>query len=185
MNTTNTTDTTNADMKLPQIETVPITQVKPYHDNPRKIPAEAVAAVKESIDNFGYVQPIVVNTDFVIIAGHTRHKALTELGYTTVDILVSTLSDDDARAYRVADNRLGELSGWDHDQLVAELLDLESSYLNDLFPEIDLELAEVSGATQGLSDSHDTDTRPGLQCPSCDHAFAVNSDFQPLAADTD
>lgn len=176
-------------MKLPMIETVPIDAVLPYDKNPRKIPAEAVTAVKESIERFGYVQPIVVTTDFVIIAGHTRFQALQALGHTTVDIFVTQMSPEQARAYRVADNRLGETTSWDDEQLVAELLDQASDYLDDLFPDIDLELATLNDATDALADrdpdpASDAPNAPHLRCPSCDHAFEVDEQWVNALADT-
>lgn len=100
--------------------------ISPYPNNPRNIPEAAVAHVARSIKEFGFRQPIVVDTDGVIIAGHTRYLAAQSLGIKKAPVRVmDDATDEQARAYRVADNRLGELSEWDHAALVEELESLE------------------------------------------------------------
>ena len=95
--------------------------VKPYEKNPRHND-EAVEAVANSIREFGFKQPIVVDKDNVIIAGHTRWKAAKKLKLKEVPVIVaSDLSEDQVRAYRIADNSTGELATWDYDKLVEEL----------------------------------------------------------------
>ena len=89
-----------------KIETVEITQVKPYPDNPRKISDKAVDKVALSLKEFGWQQPIVVDEKNVIVAGHTRHRAAEKLGFREVPILRAIgLSDEKIRAYRFMDNR--------------------------------------------------------------------------------
>lgn len=95
--------------------------VKPYEKNPRHND-EAVEAVANSIREFGFKQPIVVDKDNVIIAGHTRWKAAKKLKLKEVPVIVaSDLSEEQVRAYRIADNSTGELATWDYDRLVEEL----------------------------------------------------------------
>ena len=100
-------------------------EIRPYDRNPRKNDT-AVEAVKNSIQEFGFKQPIVVDHDNVIIVGHTRYRAAQELGLETVPVLVANdLSDEQAKAYRLADNKTNELAGWDFTGLAMELAGIE------------------------------------------------------------
>ena len=110
-----------------EIETWPIDKVIPYDTNPRVCPEKAVAKVAESLRTYGWRQPIVVDTEGVIIAGHTRRKAAELLGLKTVPVHVAhDMDPDDVRAYRIADNRVAEETSWDKD-----LLAFEVAALND------------------------------------------------------
>jgi ParB-like nuclease family protein/DNA methylase len=107
------------------IELRAIQEIKPYARNPRAND-QAVAAVAASIREFGFRQPIVVDATGTIIVGHTRYKAALELGLQRVPVHVANdLTPEQIKAYRLADNKTGELADWDHDRLVAELLELE------------------------------------------------------------
>ena len=100
-------------------------EIRPYANNPRKND-EAVEAVANSIREFGFKQPIVVDADGVIIVGHTRYKAAQELGLETVPVLVADdLSDDKVKAYRLADNKTNELAEWDLSALETELAQID------------------------------------------------------------
>ena len=102
-----------------------LTDIKPYDHNPRIIPQAAVDAVARSIQAFGFRQPIVVDGNGVILAGHTRYKAAQQLGMTEVPVVWQTdISDIQARGYRIADNKVAELSTWDRDALDAEVREL-------------------------------------------------------------
>jgi ParB family transcriptional regulator, chromosome partitioning protein len=113
--------------------TLKLNQIKPYPSNPRDI-RPAIEAVKESIRRFGYVVPIVVDKAHVIIAGHTRYQALVELKTKTALVLVSDMSDDLAREWRIVDNRSSEIAQWDRDRLIAELRSIDE----DMAPFFDL-----------------------------------------------
>ena len=91
-----------------KMEEVDIDLIKPYKNNPREISAEAVQKVKKSIKEFGYNQPIVVDKDHVILAGHTRWKAMKQLGKKKANIIIRDLTKEQAVAYRIMDNRSGE-----------------------------------------------------------------------------
>ena len=108
-----------------KIETILISHIIPYEDNPRKN-KNAIDKVAASIKEFGFKQPIVVDRDGVIIAGHTRHKAAIQLGLTEVPVLSATdLTDAQVKAYRLADNKTAEFSEWDTDLLFTELGELK------------------------------------------------------------
>jgi DNA modification methylase len=107
------------------VELQPITNIRPYENNPRLNDA-AVDAVAASIREFGFRQPIVVDEFGLIIVGHTRYKAALKLGLTEVPVHVaSNLSHAQARAYRIADNQTATLSQWDEDKLPLELAALQ------------------------------------------------------------
>ena len=103
---------------------IPIEDVIPYERNPRHNDG-AVDAVARSIQEFGFRQPIVVDERGVIIVGHTRWKAAHKLGLNRVPVHVaSELTPEQIRAYRIADNKLGELADWDESLLAEELKEL-------------------------------------------------------------
>ena len=100
---------------------MPIGEVRPYERNPR-LNDGAVQAVAESLKEFGWRQPIVVDADGTIVAGHTRYKAALALGMQTVPVTVaSDLTPEQVQAYRLADNKVGELATWDMGLLADEL----------------------------------------------------------------
>lgn len=106
---------------MKQIQMMKIGDVTPYENNPRNNDA-AVNAVAESIRQFGFRQPIVVDANHVIIVGHTRLKAAQKLGLKEVPVLVADdLGEEQAKAYRLADNKTNELSSWNNDLLQQEL----------------------------------------------------------------
>ena len=98
-----------------------IDDIVPYKNNPREIPMESVQKVMKSIKEFGNNQPIVVDNDNVIVVGHTRWKALKQLGEKVVYVVKKDFKKNDAVAYRIMDNRSGEESKWDNKLLAAEL----------------------------------------------------------------
>ena len=108
-----------------RVQHLKLADVKPYPGNPRHNDA-AVAAVAASIQEFGFRQPIVVDEQGVIIVGHTRFKAAHRLGLEKVPVHVATgLTPAQVKAYRLADNKTGQIATWDEEQLVRELLDLQ------------------------------------------------------------
>lgn len=111
-----------------------IGDITPYENNPR-VNDDAVEYVAESIKAFGWKQPIVVDKDGVIIAGHTRYKAAKQLGLETVPVLVADdLTPDEVKAYRLADNKVSDFSSWDNKLLLEELDDIP----DDLFTGFDV-----------------------------------------------
>ncbi len=104
-----------------QIELINIDELKPYKNNPRNND-EAVEPVANSIKTFGFKVPIVIDTNNVIIAGHTRYKAANKLGLEKVPCIVADdLTEDQVNAFRLADNKVGEIATWDLDLLDFEL----------------------------------------------------------------
>jgi ParB-like chromosome segregation protein Spo0J len=98
-----------------------IGEIKPYEKNPRKND-NAVDAVASSISQFGFKNPIVIDGNNIIICGHTRYKAAQKLGLDVVPCVVADdLTDEQIKAYRLADNKVAELAEWDIDLLGEEL----------------------------------------------------------------
>ncbi|QDU71056.1 DNA modification methylase [Mucisphaera calidilacus] len=132
-----------------------IDDITPYEANPR-INDGAVDAVAESLRQFGFRQPIVVDEAGVIIAGHTRFKAAQKLGLVKVPVHVAAdLSEQQVKAYRIADNKTGELAEWDLDILPIELADLrEEGFDMEAFGFDSTELATLldGDVTEGLTD---------------------------------
>lgn len=103
------------------IVVLPVSEVRPYEKNPRKN-SGAVKYVKESIRQFGFKVPIVIDSNRVIVCGHTRLLAAKSLGMTEVPcIMADDLTDDQVKAFRLADNKVGEFAEWDLDLLGDEL----------------------------------------------------------------
>lgn len=177
---------------LPETKTVAVEDIKPYWRNPRRIPAEAIEAVATSIREYGYQQPIVVDTDMVVIVGHTRLQALKKLGVTEVPVYVSDLPEAKAKEYRLIDNRTGEMTTWDHSALVLELREFETSLLESFFPDIDLEIGQIKDAVNVTNEDvakaeesikkvkeAETILTTEVVCPSCFHSFKVRTDSLP------
>jgi len=142
--------TTQFDIELRAIDSI-----RPYEHNPRKNDS-AVDAVATSLREFGFRQPIVVDAEGVIIAGHTRYKAALKLGLAKVPVHVATdLTPEQVRAYRLADNKTGELATWDFEILPIELAALqEAGYELDILAFDDKELAQLldTEIQQGITD---------------------------------
>ncbi|QDU33036.1 Modification methylase DpnIIB [Poriferisphaera corsica] len=139
-----------------KIELRRLDEVVPYERNPR-LNDMAVGAVAESLRAFGFRQPIVVDADGVIVAGHTRWKAAQKLGLVKVPVHVATdLTDSQIRAYRIADNKSGELAEWDMEILPIELTELNGDFDFESFgfgeKELTQLLEEGGGIQQGLTD---------------------------------
>ncbi|TVQ62826.1 MAG: chromosome partitioning protein ParB [Phycisphaerales bacterium] len=153
------------------IELWPIDRPVPYDRNPRRND-HAVDAVASSIAAFGFRVPIVVDEDGVILAGHTRLKAAQKLGLGTVPVHVARgLTAEQARAYRIADNKTAELASWDAELLPIELeaLQLADVDLASLgFDPAELSAILAPAGTEGLTDPDEAPeppdeaiTRPG------------------------
>jgi DNA modification methylase len=151
-----------------KIETWPIDRPIPYARNARKIPQQAIDKVAGSIKEFGFRQPIVVDKEGVIVAGHTRLLAAQKLGLAEVPVHVaSELTATQIKAYRLADNRVNQESSFDNDLLVLELAELKvEDYEFELtgFDPGELCALEALGnfTTEGLTDEDELPPIPEL-----------------------
>ena len=142
----------------------------PYENNPRNND-EAVKYVAESIKQFGFKVPIIIDKDNVIVAGHTRLKAAKQLGLEEVPcIIADDLTEEQVKAFRLADNKVQEFSSFDYIQLEDELnslLDEEQieqikKFDFDITEEIDWD--EISDIDEYVEPSHKQ-----FECPFCHH----------------
>ena len=116
-----------------QIHDISVSQLIEYKNNPRYNDG-AVDAVAESIKQFGFKVPIIVDNDYVIVAGHTRLKAARLLGIDKVPCIVADdLTPEQIKAFRLADNKVGELAGWDFTKLEEELYEISNQFDMSMF----------------------------------------------------
>lgn len=129
--------------KIAGVQEVSRADLRPYERNAKKHSAEQVEKIARSIQEFGFLSPCLIDRDLNIIAGHGRVMAAEKLGLETVPcVFVEGLTDEQRRAYILADNRLTELGGWDEETLAQELAFLE---------DIDFDLS-IIGFDEGLEE---------------------------------
>ncbi len=147
-----------------EIKMVKIEDLKPYENNPRRND-EAVQYVKNSIKEFGFKVPMVIDKNNVIVAGHTRYKASQELGLKEIPcIIADDLTDEQIKAFRLADNKVSEQAGWDYNLLDLELddIDLDMSDFGFLKTE-DLNINEFFEDKQQTNE----EKKNTIICPYC------------------
>lgn len=108
-----------------RIVTMKLGEIIPYENNPRKND-KAVGVVAESIEQTGYNNPIIVDEDNIILAGHTRLKSLKKLGVKEAEVLqIFGMTPEEKRKYRLLDNKVGEFASWDYVALMEEMQGLD------------------------------------------------------------
>jgi DNA modification methylase len=146
-----------------KIELWKLDRIRPYERNPRQND-KAVDAVGRSIREYGFRQPLVVDTEGVIVCGHTRYKAALKLGLEKVPVHVATdLTPEQIKAYRIADNKTADLAEWDYDLLPIELGELQACNFDlGLLGFDEKELAKLldPGVQEGLTDPDDVPEPP-------------------------
>lgn len=156
-----------------QITEINIDKLIPYEKNPRHND-EAVQYVKESIEQFGFKVPIVIDKNNVVIAGHTRLKASKELGLKKVPcIIADDLTEEQVKAYRLADNKVSEQATWDFDLLdeeLSEILDIDMSDFGFVLHN-DIDWASVDDLSETTYEAPQKDM---LECPHCHHIDSKN-----------
>jgi DNA modification methylase len=146
-----------------QIKLAEISNIKPYENNPRKLSDQAIEKVAMSLKEYGFRQPIVVDKDMVIVAGHTRYRASKKLGLKQVPIsVIDNLTEEQINAYRIADNRTAEESEWDNELLKMEIKELEAKdFKLDLLGFNDEQLNNILfEEKQGLTDEDEVPEAP-------------------------
>lgn len=152
-----------------------IEELIPYDKNPRKND-NAVQFVAKSIKEFGFKVPIVIDKNNVIVAGHTRYKAAQELGINEVPCIVADdLTDEQVKAFRLADNKVSEMSVWDFPLLDAELDEIFDIDMGEFgfvpFDDINLDVDD----DDFLQDTEGTKEKKAkeITCPHCGEVFTV------------
>ena len=162
-------------MKLQKLK---LADIKPYENNPRKND-DAVNAVAESIRQCSYITPIIVDEDNVIIAGHTRYKALKALGEESAECLICDgLTEEQKKKYRFLDNKTGEKATWDLMKLEVELEGLDLEGFDFFGMAVDLPVnGESDGSDKELNGTTELDTEVfgdekfKYECPKCGLRF--------------
>ncbi len=155
----------------------------PWDMNPRKNDGAPVEAVKQSIRRFGFAAPIIaLEGSRMIVAGHTRWKAATDLGLANVPVRFVDLDEGEAVALALADNKLGEMAEWDDDALAEILADFDRSNLSELgwgeselkalLDTEDFEEVVWKEFDETIADEEEDDGKP-VTCPDCGHGFRV------------
>lgn len=152
-----------------------VDELIPYINNPR-LNDDAVDAVASSIKNFGFKNPIVIDSDNEIINGHTRLKAAKKLGLDNVPVIIADdLTEAQKKAFRLADNKVSEIAEWDFELLESELNELKDT---DLFT--GFEDFEIDGFTSNIdvdgffeeTEEHHKEPKTAT-CPSCGEVFEI------------
>lgn len=163
-----------------QIEYIEIDKVIPYANNPRQNDGEAVDRVVASIKEYGFKNPIIIDSDNVIVCGHTRLKAAKKLGIDKVPVIkADDLTPAQIKAFRLAENRVSQYAKWDN-----ELLSIELEGLQELNFELDLtgfEDWEIDNLLNPMSDDDLQDffiereekkkEPKKIKCPLCQGEF--------------
>lgn len=159
-----------------ELKILKVEDIKPYENNPRKN-TKAVAPVVESIKQCGYIAPIIVDENNVIIAGHTRWKALRQLDTEECQVLVvDGLTDEEKKKYRFLDNKTGEKAVWDVIKLYEELegLDLQGF---DFFRETEKATRDTEAMNDAIEGCQEldienySDEKYKYECPKCGFRF--------------
>jgi hypothetical protein len=172
------------------IKTMKLAEVKPYWRNPRDNEA-GIEPVIASIKKFGYCQPIGIDTDNVIVVGHTRYRALMKMGVKEVScIVLDKLTPQQVKQYRIADNKTAEFADWKLPELLSEIREFDSvADFQVFFPDGDL--TEMLGGSLGgsVADVVTGDVVKAAEknvsftampdqlevlCPNCAESFYIN-----------
>ena len=160
-----------------RVELRPITQLKPYSHNARTHSKKQISQIAESIKAFGFVNPVLIDEDDYIIAGHGRVKAAMLLNLAEVPtIRLKHLTESERRAYILADNRLAELAGWDDEILAIELQHLLDFDLEFNISVIGFETPEIDMLIRGL----ETEPNADDELPDIDDSVPIISKLGDL-----
>lgn len=153
-------------MKKLEIKYIPIDDIKPYKNNPR-LNEDAIPYVVNSIKEFGFKNPIILDKNNVIVAGHTRLESAKRLDMKEVPVIYADdLTEEQVKAFRLADNKVAEKSLWDYSKLDEEL---------DSILDIDMSLFDFDINTDDLELDYDNENevedinKKLCRCPKCGH----------------
>lgn len=158
-----------------QIQLIETNKLLPYINNPRK--NLNIDKVASSIKEFGFQQPIVVDKNFTIIVGHTRFEAAKKLGLEKVPVQIAELNENQAKAYRIADNRLNQDANWDSDLLNYEIQSLlKTDYNIDPLGFEPVELESIFKSTDDKDQDEDfaeidSELKTTKICPKCKYEW--------------
>lgn len=153
-------------MEKLEIKYIPIDDIKPYKNNPR-LNEDAIPYVINSIKEFGFKSPIILDKNNIIVAGHTRLESAKRLDMKEVPVIYADdLTEEQVRAFRLADNKVAEKSMWDYTKLDEEL---------DSILDIDMSMFDFDINTDDLELDYDNENevedinKKLCRCPKCGH----------------
>lgn len=185
-------------MNSSKIEFVDIKDLKPYEKNNKKHPKQQIEAIAVSIKRLGFINPILIDDNNIIVAGHGRLKALEhlrekegdftqtgngeDLDLTKIKVMrVSNLTENELKAYRIWDNKSAEIAEWDWESMKIDFDELKLEGLDDLtgFTEEDFKFLDRS-STEQMEKTKDIAEEKRLKhlaiCPKCNHEFKLTGD---------
>lgn len=152
-------------------------ELKPYENNPR-FNDDAVEYVAKSIKEFGFKVPMVIDKDGVIIAGHTRYKASLELGLKEVPcIIADDLTEEQVKAFRLADNKVSEKSEWDYELLDDELKNILDINMED-FGFTNMEDIDIDQFFEENAQKKEEEKKENIKCPCCGEIFEMKDEYK-------
>jgi 3'-phosphoadenosine 5'-phosphosulfate sulfotransferase (PAPS reductase)/FAD synthetase len=163
-----------------QVELLPIEELQPFADNPYRHPKKQIEMLKKSLETFGFTNPVLVNSDNMIVAGHARVTAARELGITEIPTIRLDLPYEKSIMYVIADNRLAELAEKD-DKLIAQILKDAQAQDQDLLA-MGYDNFQMDVLLQDIQE-HDNRYKPGLTSTSQSVEF-IKDEEVALTADT-
>lgn len=144
-------------------KTLNIDELKPYKNNSRTHSKSQIEKIAKSLEEFGWMSPVVVDEDYTIIAGHGRVLGAKHAGITEVPcLIVDDLTEEQKQAYVIADNKLSDESGWDYDKLVQELKDLNNKSYDTAFTGFNLDSLKSSFTMKVKEDGFDEPEDSGV-----------------------
>lgn len=147
-------------------------EIKPYENNPRNN-NEAVEKVAVSITDYGFRVPIIIDSNNVIVAGHTRYKAALKIGCESIPcIVIDDLTPEQIRAYRLVDNKTAEYSSWDFEMLEKELKSLDIDISEFEFPDLG-ETLDISDDDFYTDETVKNVKVKSIKCPHCGETFEL------------
>ena len=154
-----------------EIKYIPIEEITPYKNNPR-INEDAIPFVMNSIKEFGFKNPIILDKNNIVVAGHTRLESAKRLKMEEIPcIYADDLTEEQIKAYRLADNKVSEKSMWDYDKLEEELdniLDIDMSKFDFNIDNFEIEIPEEKEETEKSTETKDKHEHI---CPNCGLKF--------------
>jgi hypothetical protein len=153
-----------------KVQYISINNIVPYENNPRNN-QDAIPAVIESIKQFGFRNPMILDKENVIVAGHTRYEAAKALGMTEVPVIYADdLSEEQVRKFRLVDNKTAEFAGWDFSKLEEELESLNFDGFDWGFGTNDAGHADIDSLFTDAPKKEPEEPKQ-IQCPHCGQWF--------------
>ena len=153
-----------------EIKYVDIDDIKPYENNPR-FNDNAVEYVKNSIKEFGFKVPMILDKDNTIVCGHTRYKSALELGLKEIPVIYADdLTEEQIKAFRIADNKVSEFADWDIELLDEELQNIDIDMTEFGVEDVDIE-EPIEYKNKELNVEDYEDDKFEIECPKCHFRF--------------